>query len=172
MVQGNTVEDAIGVGADRPVCAIGPVGGALNSGIAADLHATRTSAFIKGLPADRRQIATQHREAALAAQVTCLGPGCCTLASTRTRSSSPRTGWAWPTLGAGFIDPACAALWLIAEGHTLRRRSLERGDMPTFTITHMLGYPSSSPAQFYPGFPWHRFTWFTSVLLLFRTKAT
>lgn len=26
--------------------------------------------------------------------------------------------WAWPTLGAGWIDPACAALWLIAEGHT------------------------------------------------------
>nr|WP_232328301.1 aminoglycoside phosphotransferase [Kibdelosporangium sp. MJ126-NF4] len=26
--------------------------------------------------------------------------------------------WAWPTLGAAFIDPACAALWLIAEGHT------------------------------------------------------
>ncbi|MBE8519382.1 aminoglycoside phosphotransferase [Amycolatopsis sp. H6(2020)] len=26
--------------------------------------------------------------------------------------------WAWPTLGAAWIDPACAALWLIAEGHT------------------------------------------------------
>jgi hypothetical protein len=26
--------------------------------------------------------------------------------------------WAWPTLGAGWIDPACAVLWLIAEGHT------------------------------------------------------
>ncbi|MGW3993239.1 hypothetical protein ACWEF6_07095 [Amycolatopsis sp. NPDC004772] len=26
--------------------------------------------------------------------------------------------WAWPTLGASWIDPACAALWLIAEGHT------------------------------------------------------
>jgi hypothetical protein len=26
--------------------------------------------------------------------------------------------WAWPTLGAGWIDAACAALWLIAEGHT------------------------------------------------------
>ena len=26
--------------------------------------------------------------------------------------------WAWPTLGAVWIDPACATLWLIAEGHT------------------------------------------------------
>lgn len=26
--------------------------------------------------------------------------------------------WAWPTRGAGWIDAACAALWLIAEGHT------------------------------------------------------
>lgn len=26
--------------------------------------------------------------------------------------------WAWPTLGAAWIDPACAVLWLIAEGHT------------------------------------------------------
>jgi hypothetical protein len=26
--------------------------------------------------------------------------------------------WAWPTLGAAWIDTACAALWLIAEGHT------------------------------------------------------
>lgn len=25
--------------------------------------------------------------------------------------------WAWPTLGAAWLDPACAALWLIAEGH-------------------------------------------------------
>jgi hypothetical protein len=26
--------------------------------------------------------------------------------------------WAWPTLGAVWIDAACAILWLIAEGHT------------------------------------------------------
>jgi hypothetical protein len=26
--------------------------------------------------------------------------------------------WAWPTLGAAWVDPVCAALWLIAEGHT------------------------------------------------------
>lgn len=26
--------------------------------------------------------------------------------------------WAWPTLGAAWVDPGCAALWLIAEGHT------------------------------------------------------
>ena len=29
--------------------------------------------------------------------------------------------WAWPTAGAGWIDPACLALWLIAEGHTPAR---------------------------------------------------
>lgn len=26
--------------------------------------------------------------------------------------------WAWPTLGAAWVDTACATLWLIAEGHT------------------------------------------------------
>jgi hypothetical protein len=26
--------------------------------------------------------------------------------------------WSWPTLGAAWIDTACTALWLIAEGHT------------------------------------------------------
>jgi len=26
--------------------------------------------------------------------------------------------WSWPTLGAPWIDLACTALWLIAEGHT------------------------------------------------------
>jgi len=28
--------------------------------------------------------------------------------------------WAWPTRGAGWIDPAGVALWLIAEGHSPR----------------------------------------------------
>jgi hypothetical protein len=27
--------------------------------------------------------------------------------------------WAWPTLGAAWIDPAIVALWMIAEGHTV-----------------------------------------------------
>lgn len=26
--------------------------------------------------------------------------------------------WSWPTLGAAWIDTACTALWLIAEGHS------------------------------------------------------
>lgn len=26
--------------------------------------------------------------------------------------------WSWPTLGASWVDTACTALWLIAEGHT------------------------------------------------------
>ena len=33
--------------------------------------------------------------------------------------SGPRiVDWSWPTLGAAWIDVACAALWLIAEGHS------------------------------------------------------
>jgi len=34
-------------------------------------------------------------------------------------NTGPRiVDWSWPTLGATWIDTACAALWLIAEGHT------------------------------------------------------
>lgn len=33
-------------------------------------------------------------------------------------NTGPRlVDWSWPTLGAAWIDTACAALWLIAEGH-------------------------------------------------------
>jgi hypothetical protein len=28
--------------------------------------------------------------------------------------------WAWPTMGAAWIDPACLAVWLIASGHSPR----------------------------------------------------
>lgn len=187
------VEDETG-----PVRAVETISSGLNSGIAAILHTTRTSVFIKGLPADHRRIATQHREAALAAHVTGIGPALrwqieaggwnllgfehlsghpadlgpdstdlAALADTLTRLGQVRApevplarieqrwaghadehdlallagdrllhtdlnphniliteggarivDWAWPTLGAAFIDPACAALWLIAEGHT------------------------------------------------------
>ncbi|MGH3876676.1 MAG: hypothetical protein ACRDSK_06515 [Actinophytocola sp.] len=34
-------------------------------------------------------------------------------------TTGPRiVDWSWPTLGAAWIDTACAALWLIAEGHS------------------------------------------------------
>jgi Phosphotransferase enzyme family len=35
-----------------------------------------------------------------------------------TDSGTRIVDWSWPTLGAGWIDTACAALWLIAEGHS------------------------------------------------------
>ncbi|MGW4127284.1 phosphotransferase [Amycolatopsis japonica] len=35
-----------------------------------------------------------------------------------TTSGAKIVDWAWPTLGAAWVDPACAALWLIAEGHS------------------------------------------------------
>jgi hypothetical protein len=181
-----------------PVRAVDTISAGLNSGIAAVLHTNRASVFIKGLPSDHRRIATQHREAALAAHVTGIGPALrwqidaggwnilgfehltghpadlspgspdlAALAAALTQLGQIRapelplvrieqrwaghadgedlallTGdrvlhtdlnphniliteagarivdWAWPTLGAAFIDPACAVLWLIAEGHT------------------------------------------------------
>ncbi len=35
-----------------------------------------------------------------------------------TDSGTRIVDWSWPTLGAAWIDTACAALWLIAEGHS------------------------------------------------------
>lgn len=40
--------------------------------------------------------------------------------------------WAWPTLGAAWIDPACAALWLIAEGHTPAAAQIWAQQIPSF----------------------------------------
>jgi hypothetical protein len=40
--------------------------------------------------------------------------------------------WAWPTLGAAWIDPACAALWLIAEGHTPTAAEAWAGRIPSW----------------------------------------
>ena len=41
--------------------------------------------------------------------------------------------WAWPTLGASWIDPACAALWLIAEGHTPEAAESWAQQIPSFS---------------------------------------
>ena len=40
--------------------------------------------------------------------------------------------WAWPTLGAAWIDPACAILWLIAEGHTPAAAETWAQQIPSF----------------------------------------
>jgi hypothetical protein len=41
--------------------------------------------------------------------------------------------WSWPTLGAAWIDPACAALWLIAEGHTPRTAETWAARIPSWS---------------------------------------
>ncbi|MDQ7802655.1 phosphotransferase [Amycolatopsis sp. A133] len=41
--------------------------------------------------------------------------------------------WAWPTLGAPWVDPACAALWLIAEGHTPTAAETWARTLPAWT---------------------------------------
>lgn len=35
-----------------------------------------------------------------------------------TKEAAYLVDWSWPSQGAAWIDTACAALWLIAEGHT------------------------------------------------------
>ncbi len=44
--------------------------------------------------------------------------------------------WAWPTLGAAWVDAACATLWLIAEGHS-----------PAAAETWAAGIPAWAPAS-------------------------
>jgi len=39
--------------------------------------------------------------------------------------------WAWPALGAAFINPACAALWLIAEGNAPAAAETWASTIPT-----------------------------------------
>ncbi len=47
--------------------------------------------------------------------------------------------WAWPTLGAAWIDPACAALWLIAEGHTPQAAESWAQQIPSFSAASRSG---------------------------------
>ncbi|MGH3974571.1 MAG: hypothetical protein ACRDS9_14765 [Pseudonocardiaceae bacterium] len=42
--------------------------------------------------------------------------------------------WAWPTIGAAWIDPACAALWLIAEGHTPAAAETWAAQIPSWAV--------------------------------------
>lgn len=41
--------------------------------------------------------------------------------------------WAWPTRGAGWIDPACLILRLIADGHTTDQAEAVVEDVPAWT---------------------------------------
>jgi hypothetical protein len=43
--------------------------------------------------------------------------------------------WSWPTQGAAWIDTACAALWLIAEGHTPAQAESWAANVPTWPTT-------------------------------------
>ncbi|MGH3625037.1 MAG: hypothetical protein ACRDQ5_25155 [Sciscionella sp.] len=47
--------------------------------------------------------------------------------------------WAWPTLGAAWVDPACAALWLIAEGHTPAAAEAWAQQIPSWTTASRCG---------------------------------
>lgn len=40
--------------------------------------------------------------------------------------------WAWPTKGAGWIDPACWAVWLIASGHQPHTAESFLSDIPSW----------------------------------------
>jgi hypothetical protein len=40
--------------------------------------------------------------------------------------------WAWPALGAAWIDPACATLWLIAEGNTPASAEIWANQIPAW----------------------------------------
>jgi len=42
--------------------------------------------------------------------------------------------WAWPTLGAAWIDPACTALWLIADGYTPAFAEAWAATIPSWTL--------------------------------------
>ena len=50
-----------------------------------------------------------------------------------TKSGARLVDWAWPALGAAWIDTACTALWLIAEGHTPNQAEAWAATVPTWT---------------------------------------
>ncbi|MGH7746290.1 MAG: aminoglycoside phosphotransferase, partial [Candidatus Dormibacteria bacterium] len=55
--------------------------------------------------------------------------------------------WAWPTLGAAWIDPACAALWLIAEGHTPPTAEAWAAQIPSWTAASRHGINAFTTAS-------------------------
>jgi hypothetical protein len=40
--------------------------------------------------------------------------------------------WAWPTRGAGWIDPACWVVWLVASGHSPRSAEAWAAQVPAW----------------------------------------
>ncbi|MGH7744333.1 MAG: phosphotransferase [Candidatus Dormibacteria bacterium] len=56
--------------------------------------------------------------------------------------------WAWPTLGAAWVDPACAALWLIAEGrHTPPAAESWAVQIPSWTTASRHGIDGFTAAS-------------------------
>ncbi|MGH3825429.1 MAG: hypothetical protein ACRDRA_21700 [Pseudonocardiaceae bacterium] len=55
--------------------------------------------------------------------------------------------WAWPTLGAAWVDPACAALWLIAEGHTPLAAETWAAQIPSWTAASRHGIDAFTTAS-------------------------
>ncbi len=55
--------------------------------------------------------------------------------------------WAWPTIGAAWIDPACAALWLIAEGHTPAAAESWAGGIESFAAAPRAGIDAFTAAS-------------------------
>lgn len=55
--------------------------------------------------------------------------------------------WAWPTIGAAWVDPACAALWLIAEGHTPAAAETWAAQIPSWATASRPGIDAFTTAS-------------------------
>ncbi|MGH3857684.1 MAG: phosphotransferase family protein [Pseudonocardiaceae bacterium] len=209
-----------------PVRGVEPISAGLNCGIAALLHTTTQTVFIKGLRSDHPRIATQRREAQINPYVAPIAPRLLwqlerdgwtilafehlngrhadltpgstdlpKLAETLRRLGQIRcpdlplrrledrwaglvndsalhllagdsllhtdlnpyniligeqariVDWAWPTLGAAWVDPACAALWLIAEGHTPPAAEAWAAQIPSWTAASRHGIDAFTAAS-------------------------
>lgn len=55
--------------------------------------------------------------------------------------------WAWPTAGTAWIDPACAALWLIAEGHAPAAAETWAAQIPSWATASRHGIDAFTTAS-------------------------
>lgn len=55
--------------------------------------------------------------------------------------------WSWPSLGVAWIDAACAALWLIAEGHTPATAENWAQRIPSFAAASRSGIDAFATAS-------------------------
>lgn len=55
--------------------------------------------------------------------------------------------WAWPTVGAAWVDPACAALWLIAEGHIPAAAETWAAQIPSWAAASRPGIDAFTTAS-------------------------